>query len=240
MPGLLQVVGVPIGNLADMPPRALQALQSADAIVCEDTRRTGQLLQLMALGKKPLISNHQNNEYRQVETLLARLQVGAQLVLVSDSGMPAISDPGALLVAAARAAGVRVDVIPGPCAAVLAVAGSGFAGGFVLAGFPPRKGRVRQEWLARLGASPETVVAYESPFRVADLAADMLAAWGNRPAWLARELTKMHEEWLGPNLQELVATLQKRSGVKGECVLVVQGVLPAPKAEKPHRTAAKW
>lgn len=223
--GLLQVVGVPIGNLADMAPRAVEALREAEVIVCEDTRRTGQLLQLMAIGKRPLVSNHKDNERRQVEKLVGQLKNGVRMVLVSDSGMPGMSDPGMPLVAGARAAGVRVEVIPGPCAAVVAVAGSGFEGGFVLAGFPPRKGKERKLWLSRFGGQMETVVAYESPFRVKDLVKDMLLGWGNREGWLARELTKMHEEWLGPDLQMIAEQLALRDGVKGECVLVVRGVM---------------
>lgn len=223
--GLLQVVGTPVGNLSDMSPRAVEALQNAEIVACEDTRRTGQLFQLLALGKAPkLVSCYAENERGRVAGLVAELQVGRRVVLVSDSGMPGISDPGAVVVAAARAAGVRVEVIPGPSAVALAVAGSGFEGGFTFAGFIARKGKDRKAWLARMALASETVVLFESPFRVEDTVGDLLEAWGNRPAWLARELTKLHEEWVGPDLATIEENLKAREGVKGECVLVIQGL----------------
>lgn len=240
MSGLLQVVGVPIGNLGDISGRAREALAQASVIACEDTRRTGQLLHLLAIKGPRLVSYHGHNERARVEEILARLRAGDTVVLVSDSGMPGISDPGAILVAAARGAGVRVEVIAGPCAAVLAFAGSGFEGNFAFGGFPPRKGKERRAWLAEFGSFKGAVVAYESPYRVKDLVADCLAAWGNRRAYVVRELSKMHEEWLGRNLEEIGAALALRDGVKGECVLVVQGELPMPKAEKAKVDKAKW
>lgn len=217
---LLQVVGTPIGNLQDVSPRVMEALREAEVVACEDTRRCGQLYKLLAIKTPKLVSFYKEVEHRRVEALVVQLLEGTRMVLVSDAGMPGISDPGAVLVAAARAAGVRVEVIPGPCAATVAVAGSGFEGGFVMAGFLPRKGKERRARLEQLGACGETVVLYESPFRAKDTVADLLKAWGNRPAWLARELTKLHEEWVGPDLQGLADKLAGR-GLKGECVLVI-------------------
>lgn len=221
--GVLTVVGTPIGNLQDMAPRALDALKAADLLACEDTRRAGQLLKLMGLPAVKLVSYHKDNEHGRVDELVRALRDGLNVALISDGGMPGISDPGAVMVAAARAGGFRVDVIPGPSAASVAVAGSGFFGGYVFAGFLPRKGRERKEMLARLAVSPETVVLYEAPLRVAETLEDILSVFGNRPAWLARELTKLHEEWLGPDVAGILATLAARDSVKGECVLVIKG-----------------
>ncbi len=232
--GVLTVVGTPVGNLQDMAPRAAEALRVADVLACEDTRRAGQLLKLMGLPAVKLVSYHKDNEQGRVDELVRNLRDGLNVALISDGGMPGISDPGAVLVAAARAGGFRVDVGPGPSAASIAVAGSGFFGGYVFAGFLPRKGRERKEMLARLADSPETVVLYEAPLRVAETLEDIHNVFGNRPAWLARELTKLHEEWLGPDVAGILAALAVRDGVKGECVLVVKGrdVL-APVAQEP-------
>jgi 16S rRNA (cytidine1402-2'-O)-methyltransferase len=206
-----------------MAPRAVAALQSLDVLACEDTRRTGQLFKLLGLKAPKLIASHAHNESAAATKLVAAALAGQRVGVVSDSGLPGISDPGAVAVAALRAAGVPVQVIPGPSAASLAVAGSGFVGGFLFYGFLPRKGSERATALARLGASPETVVLYEAPLRVADTVAELLKTWGNRPAYVARELTKLHEEWLGPDLLTLHTTLGTRAPLKGECVLVVGG-----------------
>lgn len=221
--GLLQVVGTPIGNLGDVSGRVMEALKGADLVACEDTRRCGQLYHLLAMKAPKMVSYYKENERGRVAGLVEELRAGKTVVLVSDSGMPGVSDPGAVLVAAAREAGVRVEVIPGPSAVVAAVAGCGFEGGFVFAGFIPRKGKERRAWLGRFGASPEMVVMYESPFRVKETSGDMLKAWGNRKAYLARELTKLHEEWIGPDLEGIHEELVKRGSVKGECVLVIAG-----------------
>lgn len=221
--GILRIVGTPIGNLADLSPRAQQALETADVAVCEDTRRTGQLYHLLGLKPPRCISNHKDNERTRAPAIIEELRGGATAVLVSDGGMPGISDPGAVLVAAAHATGIRVEVIPGPCAVSAAVAGSGFEGAYVMAGFLPRKGKERKAWFTRFAEAPETLVVYESPFRVKETVADFIKAYGNRPACLARELTKMHEEFLGPNLETIAEELKKRHAVKGECVLVVKG-----------------
>ncbi len=221
--GVLQVVGTPIGNLADMSPRAGEAMEKADLIACEDTRRTGQLLRLLGLKTPKMVSCYKENEGARMAQIVAEIAAGKRVVLVSDGGMPGISDPGAKVVAAVRAAGLRVEVIPGPSAVATAVAGSGFDGGFVFAGFPERKDKALRVQLAGLAAEERTLVFYESPQRVEDTVAVALDVWGNRPAWLARELTKMHEEWMGPDLASILAEIKVRGGVKGECVLVVAG-----------------
>lgn len=221
--GLLRVVGTPIGNLSDISERVIAALRDADVVACEDTRRCGQLYHLMAIKPPKMVSYYKDNERARVEVLVGEMQAGKTVVLVSDSGMPGVSDPGAVLVAAAREAGVKVEVVPGPSAVVAAVAGSGFAGGFVFAGFLPRKGKERKAWMHRYGESADMVVIYESPYRVKETTGDILEAWGNRRAWLARELTKMHEEWIGPDVETIHDELVRRKSVKGECVLVIAG-----------------
>lgn len=226
--GMLQVVGTPIGNLADMTPRASEALGKADLIACEDTRRTGQLLRLLGVKASKMVSCYKENEGARLAQIVAEVAAGKRVVLVSDGGMPGISDPGAKVVAAVRAAGLRVEVIPGPSAVATAVAGSGFEGGFVFAGFPERKDKALRAQLAGLAAEERTLVFYESPQRVEATVAVALEIWGNRAAWLARELTKLHEEWLGANLADILAELKARGGVKGECVLVVAGRAQEP------------
>jgi 16S rRNA (cytidine1402-2'-O)-methyltransferase len=221
--GVLVVVGTPLGNLGDMAPRAVEALQAAEVIACEDTRRCGQLLRLLGLKAPKLVSFHKDNERGRLDEVVKLLRGGAQVALASDGGMPGISDPGAVLVAAARAAGVAVEIVPGPTAITTAVAGSGFEGGFVFGGFVERKAGAKKAQLQALAALPLTLVFYESPQRVAATVADFTALLGNRRAWLARELTKLHEEWIGPDLQAIGAELARRGDVKGECVLVVEG-----------------
>ncbi|RYG58191.1 MAG: 16S rRNA (cytidine(1402)-2'-O)-methyltransferase [Alphaproteobacteria bacterium] len=221
--GVLRVVGTPIGNLGDMSERARQALVEAEFIACEDTRRSGQLLRLLGIKAPRMMSFYKENEGFKTAGVVDMVAQGKNVVLVSDGGMPGVSDPGAVLVAAMRKAGLRVEVIPGPSAVVTAVAGSGFEGGFVFAGFPERKAKALKTQIEALRGEGRTLVFYESPQRVAATVAIMAEVFGaEREAWLARELTKMHEEWIGPDLGSLAAVLAARD-VKGECVLVVKG-----------------
>lgn len=234
--GKLVVVATPIGNLADMPPRALEALQNADVVAAEDTRRTGQLLTLLGVGQKRLVSCFKDNEQARLEDFAGLWKAGQTVALVSDSGTPAISDPGARVVRAAREAGVPVDVMPGPCAATMAVAGSGLnmgqGGAFLMQGFLPRKAGERAKLLARLARYPEVLVFYESPNRIVETLEEMKSVFGNRKAWLARELTKMHEEWIGSDVEGIRAALADREAVKGEITLVVAGADEAAVAGK--------
>ena len=222
---MLTIIGTPIGNLNDLSPRAREALGNARTIACEDTRRTGNLLRLMNIPAPKLVSLHEHNEASRLPELLALLQKGQGVALVSDSGMPCLSDPGSRLVAAAQAAGVRVEVIGGPTALTNAIAGSGLVGaqaeggGFVFLGFPPRTAKGRVALFTTHAAHGLPLVCYESPNRVKSLCADALKALGNRPAMLARELTKLHESWHGPDLATLATTLP--ASLKGECVLVI-------------------
>jgi 16S rRNA (cytidine1402-2'-O)-methyltransferase len=221
LPGILRVVGTPLGNLGDMSDRAREALASADAIACEDTRRCGQLLKLMAVKAPKLVSFHKDNERAKVAEVVRALQEGQNIALVSDGGMPGISDPGAVLVAAAREAGLTVEVVPGASAVATAVAGSGFEGGFVFGGFLERKASAVKTQVARLDKAGLMLVFYDSPQRVGDNAKVLLEVLGNRKAWLARELTKLHEEWIGADLEAIAARLEA-GDVKGECVWVIE------------------
>lgn len=224
-PGTLFVVATPIGNLGDLAPRALDTLRAVAAVCAEDTRRTRQLLAHFGL-EKPLLALHEHNEAQLADTLVARLLAGDSLALVSDAGTPLVSDPGFRLVRAARAAGVRVSPLPGPCAFVAALSVAGLPSDrFVFEGFLPAKASARRERLAQLVAEPRTLVFYESAHRIEDALADLVGAFGSdRPAVLARELTKLFETVLDGTL----ATLQARVAGdadqrKGEFVLLVQG-----------------
>jgi 16S rRNA (cytidine1402-2'-O)-methyltransferase len=220
--GTLYVVSTPIGNLADLTERARTVLAEADLIACEDTRRTGALLHHLGI-KRRLVSLHEHNERQRTPALLAELEGGASVALVSDAGTPLLSDPGYLLVREAIARDLPVVPVPGASAPITALVVSGFPPyPFTFAGFPPPKsGRRRRffEQLARLG---HTVVVFESPHRIARCLDDAIAAFGaDHPAALGRELTKLHEEILRGSLSELRARLEERGTVKGELVLVL-------------------
>jgi 16S rRNA (cytidine1402-2'-O)-methyltransferase len=233
--GVLVLVGTPIGNLGDLAPRAVEALESADAISCEDTRRTGRLLQHAGVERPPLVVVNEHTEAREVAGVLARLACGQRVAVVSDAGMPGISDPGERLVRAAVAAGHGVEVIPGPAAALAALVTSGLATGrFVFEGFLPRKGAARAERLAALAGEPRTVVLYEAPHRLARTVADLVEACGpDRRVAVARELTKLHEEvWRG-SLGDALAWV-RAAAPRGEIVLVLDG---APAAAPPDEEA---
>lgn len=226
--GVLVLVGTPIGNLGDLAPRAVDALRRADALCCEDTRRTGRLLAHAGIPRRPLVVVNEHTEDRAIPAVLARLARGERVALVSDAGMPAISDPGERLVARAVAAGHAVEVVPGPSAALAALVVSGLpAGRFVFEGFLPRRGSGRAERLAAVAAERRTVVLYEAPHRLARTLADLAAACGpGRRVVVARELTKLHEELWRGTLAEAAAWAAEREP-PGEMVLVVAGA-PAP------------
>jgi 16S rRNA (cytidine1402-2'-O)-methyltransferase len=227
--GALVMVATPIGNLGDLSPRAVEALGAADAICCEDTRRTGRLLQHAGVGRRPLVVVNEHTETREVPGVLARLARGERVAVVSDAGTPGISDPGERLVRAAVAAGHPVEVVPGPSAALAALVVSGLATGrFVFEGFLPRKGSGRTERLAAVAAEPRTVVLYEAPHRLARTLADLAdACGGDRRVAVVRELTKLHEEvWRG-SLRE-AGDRVRRAAPRGEIVLVLEGAPAAP------------
>lgn len=225
--GKLSIVATPIGNLGDITMRALETLKAADAIAAEDTRQTAKLLGHYQI-RKPLISYHDHSTAKRTEDLLARLAAGARIALVSDAGTPGISDPGADLIGAAIAAGIPVEVLPGPAAVIAALVGSGLpTDRFTFEGFLPRKGAARQTALAAIRHEGRTVVLYEAPARLADTLADLAKAQPERLAAVARELTKLHETFHRGSLQQLAESFAAQPA-RGECVIVLA---PAPPAE---------
>ena len=222
------LVGTPIGNLGDLTPRAIEALAGADLVCCEDTRRTGRLLQHAGIRARELRVVNDHTEDRVVDDVLARIGRGEVVAVVSDAGMPGISDPGEQLVAAAAEAGHTIEVVPGPSAAITALVASGLpAGRFVFEGFLPRKGSGRTARLAVVADERRTVVLYEAPHRVARTLADLAAACGaDRRIVLARELTKLHEELWRGTLAEAVHHAEEIDP-RGEYVLVLDGA-PVP------------
>jgi 16S rRNA (cytidine1402-2'-O)-methyltransferase len=219
--GLLTVVATPIGNLEDLSPRARRAFEEADLVACEDTRRTGRLLAHLGL-KKKLVSLHEHNERARLPRLLAALERGGHIVLASDAGTPLVSDPGYLLVREAVALGLAVEPIPGPSALLAALVVSGLPPHpFTFAGFPPPKGGKRRGFYRRFAELGHTLVVYESPHRLPASLEDALAELGDRPAVLARELTKLHEEVLRGSLTEILDEVRRRPSLKGEYVLVI-------------------
>jgi 16S rRNA (cytidine1402-2'-O)-methyltransferase len=229
--GRLVLVATPIGNLGDLSPRAVEALAAADVVCCEDTRRTGRLLQHAGVRAPALKVVNDHTEDAAVDEVVARLGRGERVVVVSDAGMPGISDPGERLVAAAVAAGFVVEVVPGPSAALAGLVASGLpAGRFAFEGFLPRKGSGRTERLAEVAAERRTVVLYEAPHRLARTLADLAeACGGDRRVALARELTKLHEEHWRGTLAEAVAHVAEVEP-RGEYVVVVDGAPDAPAA----------
>lgn len=219
--GALRLVGTPIGNLDDFSPRGQQTLAEADLIACEDSRRTGLLLQRMGIGRRPLLVVNEHTEAARTPEIIERIASGEVVALISDAGMPAVSDPGGRLVAAVLDAGLAVDVVPGPTAVTTALVLSGLpTDRYVFEGFLPRKGAVRRRRLSEIAAEQRTVVVYESPRRVATTLADLASACGGeRPAAVARELTKLHQTVERGPLAALAARLA--GGVRGEVVVVI-------------------
>lgn len=220
--GILLVVATPIGNLGDLSPRAATALRDADLVLAEDTRRTGRLLAHVG-SQAPQRSLHEHNERDRIPEVLTLLDDGARIVIVSDAGTPAVSDPGYPLIAAAAAAGVRIEPVPGPSAALSALVASALPTDRVaIDGFLPRKGPARTRRLAEYAGERRTVVLFVAPHRAAQDLADLAEACGaDRPAALARELTKLHEEILRGTLGELAE--RAAGGLRGELTLVLGG-----------------
>lgn len=239
MTGRIVLVGTPIGNLGDLSPRAVDVLRSAGVIACEDTRVTRKLLTHAEITGKRLVALHAHNEARVASQLVDLAASGETVAVVSDAGLPMISDPGDRVVAAAIAAGVPVEVVPGPSAVLTALMLSGLpADRFCFEGFLPRKGGQRVSRLAAIASEPRTVVVFESPHRVADTVAALAGACGGkRPVAVLRELTKLHEEvWRG-TLSAAAAWLDGVSP-RGEYVVVVGGASPSPAATEVDVEAA--
>lgn len=223
MAGRLIVASTPIGNLGDLSPRLREAFERADLVACEDTRVTGRLLHHLGI-KKPLVSLHDHNERQRLPRLLAELEAGKTIALCSDAGTPLLSDPGFVLVREAAARGVVVEPVPGPSAVLAALVGSGLPPyPFTFAGFAPPKSGKRRAFYRGLATLGHTMVVFESPHRLLASLDDAIAELGDRPGAIARELTKLHEEFLRGRLSELAATLGGRPSLKGEFVLVVAG-----------------
>ena len=233
IPGTLYLVATPIGNLEDITLRALRVLRECDVVAAEDTRRTGLLLHLHGL-RKPLLSYHRFNEARRSEELLEHLARGATVALVTDSGTPGISDPGARVVRAAIAAGRRVEPVPGPCALVAALTASGLpTDEFHFVGFLPHKSNQRRRELTRLVELPGTLVLYESPHRLERLLVELNDLAPDRFLVVARELTKKFEEFRRGTPAELQALARQRP-CRGECVVLLAPLQePRPAAPRP-------
>jgi len=230
MAGTLFVVATPIGNLEDITLRALRVLREANLIAAEDTRRTAKLLSHFGI-ETPALSFHAHNSHARVPQLVARLCAGESLALVTDAGTPGISDPGAELVAACRAAGVTVDPIPGASAALVAAVGSGFPlNSLTFLGFPPLKAKARREWFRDLAALGTTTVFFEAPHRIGATLAEIGARLGTRQICVGRELTKAHQEFvIGPANGDAFLAITR----KGEFAVVVGPRTSAPAVSEP-------
>ncbi|HEY2813435.1 MAG TPA: 16S rRNA (cytidine(1402)-2'-O)-methyltransferase [Acidimicrobiales bacterium] len=229
--GALVLVATPIGNMADLSPRAADALRTADVICCEDSRRTGKLLERAGVARRsPLLVVNDHTEANRIGEVLARLARGERVAVVTDAGTPGISDPGERLVRAAAAQGFVVEVVPGPSAAIAALVASGLpTGRFVFEGFLPRKGSGRAERLAALVDEERTIVLYEAPHRLERTLADLIDVLGpDRRVAVARELTKLHEEVVRGTLADALARAREPAP-RGEYVLVLDGA-PAREA----------
>lgn len=233
MPAVLYIVATPIGNLEDMTFRAVRILREVELIACEDTRHTRKLLAHYNI-PTPAISYHDHNEASRTEALMSRLREGRSIALVSDAGTPLISDPGYRLVSAAAAEGFSIIPVPGPSAVITALSASGLpTDAFRFCGFLPAKAGQRRSVIEALATETVTLIFYEAPHRILETLADLRSILGNRPAVLARELTKLHEEFLRGNLDEVAAVIGSRdSGIRGEfTVLIGRSETPVEVAE---------
>lgn len=222
MSGILYLVGTPIGNLGDFSPRAIQTLKEADFIAAEDTRVTLKLLNHFSV-KKPMVSYFEHNRRERGEQIVARMLAGESCALVTDAGMPAVSDPGEDLVALCHERGIRVCAVPGPAAFVTALALSGLpAGRFTFEGFLSVNKRSRKEHLASLAGEARTMIFYEAPHKLPARLRDLYAALGDRRIAIVREITKVHEEVLRTTLGQ-AAGAYADGGLRGEIVLVIEG-----------------
>jgi 16S rRNA (cytidine1402-2'-O)-methyltransferase len=224
-PGCLYLVGTPIGNLEDITLRALRILKEVDQIACEDTRHTQKLLSHFEI-QKPLVSYHEHNEMTRAPELVLAMEQSAKIALVSDAGMPLVSDPGYRLVTLCARHGIPVIPVPGPSALLTALSASGLPNEeFLFVGFLPARSGERQRALERLRLEDRTLILYEAPHRVAETVANALEVLGDRPACLAREVTKLHEEFRRAPLSELSASLEDKP-VRGEITLIIGAPLP--------------
>ncbi len=217
--GTLYIVGTPIGNLEDVTLRALRVLREVDLIAAEDTRRTARLLQHYSIAT-PTTSLHEHNERGKSPHLIKKLQDGASIAVVSDAGMPLVSDPGALLVRAAREAGIPVQVVPGPSAVTAVLAGAGISGAFAFLGFPPASGKKRTAWFVEFGqmTTVTTIVFFESPHRLPKTLGAIHELLGDRPIIVAREISKVFESLVERPIKEHLA---EKVPARGEYAVVI-------------------
>jgi 16S rRNA (cytidine1402-2'-O)-methyltransferase len=220
--GILYLVPTPIGNLGDISKRALETLENSELIACEDTRNSGRLLAHFGL-KKKLISYHDFNEERRLPKLLETLNSGGNISVITDAGSPGLSDPAYRIIRAAIENDIIVCPLPGPNALIPALTGSGLPlDRFFFEGFLPQKSGSRKNRLQKLAELEHTLIFYESPHRIEKTIADMLETLGDRPACIAREISKIHEEFIRGNLSEILEIIKSRK-LKGEMVIVVAG-----------------
>ena len=240
--GILYVVSTPIGNLADMTPRAVTILDQVDIIACEDTRSSKTLLNRFDI-KTKCLSYHEHSYERATDVIMEKIQKGENIALISDAGTPLISDPGFKLVRKARALGVSIIPIPGSCAAISALSVSGLnTDAFLFKGFLPRKREDRKNTLEQIRGYQHTIIFYESPHRVLDSIKDMKLILGNkRKIFMAREMTKLFETYFSGTIGELIEFIEKDPiNAKGEIVLIVEkGGEDATKLKKDHRRILK-
>lgn len=225
MSGILYVVGTPIGNLGDMSPRAVEALEGVDFIAAEDTRVTLRLLNHFGI-KKPMVSYFEHNKHQRGEIICQRILSGENCAIVTDAGMPCISDPGELLVKQCEEYGIEVRAVPGPSAVISALAISGLpTGRFTFEGFLSVNKKSRMEHLESVKNETRTMIFYEAPHKLNATLRDMLGAFGNRSIAIVRELTKIHEEVIRTTLEQAVERYSE-APLKGEIVLVIDGAKP--------------
>jgi 16S rRNA (cytidine1402-2'-O)-methyltransferase len=221
--GVLYVVASPLGNMDDITLRAIKILKKVKLVAAEDTRCTARLFSYHNI-KTPLISCHEHNEDKRAENLIKKLEEGAEIALITDAGTPLISDPGYLLVNKAILNNIKVVPIPGASATTTALSASGLpTDSFLFTGFLPKKSKKRAAALKRLSEYKETLIFFESPYRIIQLIDDMITIMGDREASLAREITKPYEEFIRGKLTYIKEELEKRDRVKGECTLIVSG-----------------
>lgn len=231
---MLTLVSTPIGNLGDISQRALETLKNADLVISEDTRKTGFLLKHFDI-RKPQLSFREDNEQRVLPKILELLRAGQTVALVTDAGTPAVSDPGFILVRSAIAEGLALTAIPGPTALIMAVILSGLpVNSFTFRGFAPHKGGPRRRFLEVDAQSPHTLIFYESPYRLQAFLEDALAVYGDRPAAVANDLTKLFESVQRGSLSELIEWV-KANPPRGEYCVVIAGKEEPPVEKKPRR-----
>jgi 16S rRNA (cytidine1402-2'-O)-methyltransferase len=240
MSGKLVLVGTPIGNLSDFSPRGVEALKSADLILCEDTRHTRKLLTHFGI-ERPLQSFHDHNEDEKAAAMGDRIAAGETIALVSDAGTPVISDPGFRLVRLARERGLPTEAIPGPFAAIVALVASGIAPlPFTFHGFTPHRHGERTEFYRRVAAQRQTAIIYESPERVVESLQDARTALGEVEVTVAREMTKIHEEFVSGTLSEVIEKLRQRPSIRGEITVVFGASRGDVASTSPAEVAAEF